>query len=43
MPGWVLVVTLQHIASWEAVGEVDWLDAYLGFSQNWYICGNFLA
>ncbi len=31
MLGQILVVTLQHIALWETVGEVDWSDAYWGF------------
>ncbi len=43
MPGWVLIVTLQHVALWETVGEVDWSDAYLGFPLNQYTFGNFLA
>ncbi len=28
MPRQVLVVTMQGIALWETVGEVDWSDAY---------------
>ncbi len=36
-----LVVTLQHIALWVTLGEVDWSDAYWEFPLNQYISGNF--